>query len=436
MTYSRIYNRIAWILLWIPGMLFAQQTHPLSVDELFRLGIENSLRLKASEIEESIAGEQEKNARTSRLPEIQVGATAGYIGRPTVFRQGLTRPVHPETPDWSHTYAIEITQPLYQGGKIRHTVKRASLEKQLASLRSVSDGAEIKMLLLRNYMDLFTLYKEKEVLARTIEESERRLKDIRQLRKEGVVTRNDEIRSELQLTNDQIAYREAEDNISIVSQQLDVILGLDESWLLAPDTALLYISPPLLSCEEYIQQAYLNYPEIRMARYQTLLAQNDVELTRADYLPSLSLRAANTLSRPLSSTMEDVFANNWNVALSLSYSLSSLYRNKHKMQEARQYVWLRQNAEEQIGQDIRVNVRSAYIKHNEAADRVRALLLSVRQAEENYRIVQNRYLNQLSILTDVLDASNVRLEAELQLTTARSQVVYTYYQLMRACGNL
>ena len=129
-------------------------------------------------------------------------------------------------------------------------------------------------------------------------------------------------------------------------------------------------------------------------------------------------------------------ANNWNVALSLSYSLSSLYRNKHKMHEARQYVSLRRNAEEQMMQEIRVNVRSAYIRHQEAIDRVKALKLSVRQANENYRIVNNRYLNQLSILTDLLDASSVRLEAELQLTTAQSEAVYTYYQLMHACGNL
>ena len=87
-------------------------------------------------------------------------------------------------------------------------------------------------------------------------------------------------------------------------------------------------------------------------------------------------------------------------------------------------------------QDIRVNVKSAWIKHHEALDRVQALLLSVRQAEENYRIVRNRYLNQLSILTDLLDASSIRLEADLQLTNARTEVIYSYYQLMRSCGNL
>ena len=414
----------------------AQQTYPLTLDDLFRLGTENSLHLKASRMQEVIAGDEEKTARTARLPGISIGATAGYIGQTTIFRQGLSKPTHPDMPDWSHNYNVEVTQPLYQGGKIRGTIRRATLQKQVASLYTANDQADIKLSLLRQYMDLFALYKETEVLARNIEESRRRLEDIRRLWKEGIVTRNDEIRSELQLTNDDLALREAKDNITIVSQQLDIVLGLDETLLLLPDTTLLSAGVTLGSCEAYIQQAYTHFPGLQIARYNTRLAENDIRISRADYLPSLAIHAGNTLSRPLTSTMDDMFVNNWNVALSLSYSLSSLYRNKHKMHEARQYVSLRRNAEEQMMQEIRVNVRSAYIRHQEAIDRVKALKLSVRQANENYRIVNNRYLNQLSILTDLLDASSVRLEAELQLTTAQSEAVYTYYQLMHACGNL
>lgn len=424
------------IVLLFPVSLKAQQTYPLSLDELFERGTENSLRIKASHIQEIVAGEKEKTARTSRLPEIHLNATTGYIGQPTIFSSGLSHPVHPDVPDWSHNYNVELTQPIYKGGKIEHSIRKAALERQIAELSSTNSIADIKLLLLRQYIDLFTLYKQQEVLARNIEESKVRLKDIQRMRKEGIVTRNDEIRSELQLTNDELAYREAKDNVYIVSQQLDVVLGLDENLLLVPDTTLLRMPMQLQSCNAYIEQAYENYPEIKLARYHTQLAITDKRLTKADYLPVLSLHAGNTLARPISSTMEDLFNNNWNVALSLSYNLSSLYQNKHKMKEAQQYINLQKNAEEQMLQDIRVKVRSAYVRHNEALDRVNALLLSVEQAEENYRIVRNRYMNQLSILTDLLDASNIRLQEDLQLTTARANVIYTYYELLRMCGNL
>ena len=134
--------------------------------------------------------------------------------------------------------------------------------------------------------------------------------------------------------------------------------------------------------------------------------------------------------------MEDMYNNNWNIGLSVSYPLSSIYKNNHKIKESKLAVDLSRNEEEQKMQTIRINVRTAYIRHQEALQRVEALKLSVRQAQENYRIMQNRYLNQLAILTDLLDANSVRLNVELQLTTARTRVIYTYYQLQKACGRL
>ena len=69
---------------------------------------------------------------------------------------------------------------------------------------------------------------------------------------------------------------------------------------------------------------------------------------------------------------------------------------------------LRKNEEEQKMQGIRMEVRSAFLRHREAMQRVEALKLSVRQAED----------------------------VELQLVTARTRVIYTYYQLQKACGRL
>lgn len=173
-----------------------------------------------------------------------------------------------------------------------------------------------------------------------------------------------------------------------------------------------------------------------LLRKQTELAENNLHLTRTEQLPHLSLTASNTLARPVSRTLADMYNNSWNIGLSFSYPLSSIYRNRHKMKEARQNILLMRNAEEQKQQHIRMNVQTALLKHREATDRVEALRLSVRQAEENYRIMHNRYMNQLAILTDLLDADNLRLNAELQLTTARTQVIYTYYELQRAIGAL
>ena len=408
----------------------------LSIGQLFDRGMEQNLQLAADRLKEQIADDRARTARASRLPEINIGLNGGFVGQPVVFEHGLSDPTCPDSPDWSQNYAVNVSQPLYHGGRIRYAIRQADIEKEIAVLQTATDRADIKLSLLRQYLTLFSLYKQHVVLTRNINESERRLKDIRQMKEEGLITNNDVLRSEMQLTNNRLSLLETENNIRLTSQQLDILLGLDESLLLRPDTTLLDEVLRLDEYENYISQAYSNDPAMSLRMRQTDLARNNIQAVKAERMPQLSLYAANTLARPVSRTLADMYNNAWNIGLSFSYPLSALYRSKHRIREARRQVDVYRNAEEQHRQQIRMTVRNAYLKHSEALARVDALKLSVKQAEENFRIMRNRYLNQLAILTDLLDADNLRLDAELQLTTARAQVVYTYYELQRATGKL
>lgn len=217
---------------------------------------------------------------------------------------------------------------------------------------------------------------------------------------------------------------------------MDILLGLDENCLLEPDTTLLRRSIALESYEVYVNEAYEEDPTMKGLRMQTEIAKTEIDLARSALRPELSLYASNTLARPVARTMEDLYNNNWNIGLSLTFPLFSLYKGRHKIRESHLAVALHRNAEDQEMQRIRGRVRMAFLRYREAIQQVEALQLSEIQAMENYRIMQNRYMNQLAILTDLLDANSVRLEVALQLTAARTRVVYTYYQLLRACGKI
>lgn len=408
----------------------------LTVERLLELGVENSLRLRADRLHEEASGDRSRTARTERLPKVNVGLKGGFVGQPVVFEHGLSDATYPDAPDWSQNYAIDIVQPLYEGGRIRGGIRRAEIEERIARLGTQADCAEVKLELLRQYMDLFALWKQGDVLRRNIEESERRLRDIRQMKAEGLITNNDVLRSQMRLTDDRLSLREAIDNARIASQRLDIWMGIDEGTIILPDTTLLHLAVEPTPYEVYVDAACENDPSLRVLRAQTDLARNEVRLARATYYPTVSLYAGNALARPIARTLQDLYNNNWNIGLSISYPLSALYRNRHKVREQQRYVELGRNAEEQRLQQVRMTVRTAFLRHEEAIERVRALELSVRQAEENYRIMQNRYLEQLAILTDLLDADRLRLESQLRLTTARTEVIYTYYELQKVCGRL
>lgn len=424
------------LILLAPLPAATQPRLLLSVDSLLQLGMAQNVQLRILRQQEEMARSRAKTARTAKLPEVQVGLKGGYLGQPIVFREGLSHPTRPQSPHWLQNYEIDLSQPIYQGGRIRYSIEKADIEQKIAELQTLQNEADIKLALLEQYMQLFSLYKQQTVLARNIEESTKRLENIKSKKRQGLITNNDVLRSELQLTNDRLALQEVDNSLTLMSQQLDILLGLDEQTLIVPDTTLLRQINPMSDYADYLQKAYRDDWTMRRLRQETQLALNNQRLVKAEFLPQLSLYAGNTLARPITRTMADYYNNSWNIGLTLSYPLSSLYKNRHKLEEARLNIDASQQQEELRKQSLRMEIRTALIRHQEAQDRVKALELSVRQARENYRIMRNRYFGQLSILTDLLDANSVLLDAELQLTTARARVIYTYYELQKACGLL
>lgn len=424
------------LILLAPLPAATQPRLLLSVDSLLQLGMAQNVQLRILHQQEEMARSRAKTARTAKLPEVQVGLKGGYLGQPIVFREGLSHPTRPQSPHWLQNYEIDLSQPIYQGGRIRYSIEKADIEQKIAELQTLQNEADIKLALLEQYMQLFSLYKQQTVLARNIEESTKRLENIKSKKRQGLITNNDVLRSELQLTNDRLALQEVDNSLTLMSQQLDILLGLDEQTLIVPDTTLLRQINPTSDYADYLQKAYRDDWTMRRLRQETQLALNNQRLVKAEFLPQLSLYAGNTLARPITRTMADYYNNSWNIGLTLSYPLSSLYKNRHKLEEARLNIDASQQQEELRKQSLRMEIRTALIRHQEAQDRVKALELSVRQARENYRIMRNRYFGQLSILTDLLDANSMLLDAELQLTTARARVIYTYYELQKACGLL
>ena len=424
------------LILLAPLPAATQPRLLLSVDSLLQLGMAQNVQLRILRQQEEMARSRAKTARTAKLPEVQVGLKGGYLGQPIVFREGLSHPTRPQSPHWLQNYEIDLSQPIYQGGRIRYSIEKADIEQKIVELQTLQNEADIKLALLEQYMQLFSLYKQQTVLARNIEESTKRLENIKSKKRQGLITNNDVLRSELQLTNDRLALQEVDNSLTLMSQQLDILLGLDEQTLIVPDTTLLRQINPTSDYADYLQKAYRDDWTMRRLRQETQLALNNQRLVKAEFLPQLSLYAGNTLARPTTRTMADYYNNSWNIGLTLSYPLSSLYKNRHKLEEARLNIDASQQQEELRKQSLRMEIRTALIRHQEAQDRVKALELSVRQARENYRIMRNRYFGQLSILTDLLDANSVLLDAELQLTTARARVIYSYYELQKACGLL
>ena len=63
-------------------------------------------------------------------------------------------------------------------------------------------------------------------------------------------------------------------------------------------------------------------------------------------------------------------------------------------------------------------------------------ILIMRQHSHNYSVISNRYQNGLALVTDMVDAANQRLDAQLALVNSRIKVLFNYYNLKYITGTL
>ena len=81
-------------------------------------------------------------------------------------------------------------------------------------------------------------------------------------------------------------------------------------------------------------------------------------------------------------------------------------------------------------------VQANYINLLTSYTEVKTQQKQVELVNQNYSMVQNRYQNDLALLTDMVDASNMKLSAEMALINARISMLYNFYTLKYVTNTL
>lgn len=409
----------------------------LTVEELFSLVIENNPTLSVSKADIKIAEQDVKVAENMRLPDINFNANALYIGDATIMDKDFSNATKIDMPHFGNTFSVEATQLIWKGGAIKNAVQVKSLQEELASLNYLASEQNMKLLALGYYLDLYKLQNQADVYRQNIALAKKRMENINRFYSQGMVTRNDVIRGEMQISNLNLALEVIENNIKNLNKQLTVALGLPEETMIIADNSVLEDSPRVDFLKSY-QDGIQDHPFLLMGKKAVEIYETSEKISKAERMPALAAFAGNTLQRPItsSSPVIDMYSNGWNVGLSLSYNIGSLYKapkkiqmNKYEIERAKVQVY---EAEQMIG----VAVNAAFIKYNETISQNETLKKNKDLADENYRIMESKYNNQLAILLDMIDASNAKLDAELQYTNSEINIIFAYYKLLKESGKL
>ena len=416
----------------------AQTTRKMDINELFQLISENNKSIKASRTTVAAAQEGVKAAKSNRLPDVNAQLSASYIGNALMMDRDLSDWQNLASPHFGNQFVVDAQQTIYAGGAIDAGIKMAELGVEQASLGMALNEQNQRFVALSQYLNLQKITHRQQVLESNIALTQKLIDNIREKHEQGVALKNDITRYELQMETLHLNLVKLQNTRSILNHQLCNTLGISNTEMIEPsdDAATTLFNK---EGETHWQEAATEVnPQLQMAGVNEQMAQQQVKLAKSELLPKVAIVAQNNFNGPITFELPpvDKNLNIWYVGVGVQYSLSSLFKSNKKLSQARLQHQAATEQKAVAAEQLNNQVQAAYTNYLQSYIELETQQKSVQLAQENYQVVNDRYLNQLALITDMIDASNMKLDAELSEADARINIAYAYYKMKFIAGNL
>lgn len=452
-----VYSALAIVLiakgfLCVPICAQENSVQTMTLASLYDLADQQSQKVRVSEVALQAAEEGVAAVKSALLPSVDLSLQGSYTGNAYMLSRGFSSngttdyivpgvgviPVangKQDTPHWGNSFVAQVSQVVYAGGAIRSGIRMAELGKEMAELDVEKNRQEVRFLLTGYYLDLYKLGNQIEVVRQNIALTQKEIEQMKARRSEGTVLQNDITRYEFQLQNLELTLTKLNDAFTIINHQLVTTLHLPKQTVIAPDKEELDTEINALSAiaaqDTWQKTATDNNLGIRQAAVASTLAEQKVKQAKAESLPSIAVVAENQLFGPYTQDLipKDCNVNVWFVGIGIKYGLGSIWKNRHDISKARIEHQQSQEALELALEEVEKVVHAGYTNLLTSYAEVITQQKQVELANQNYDVVQNRYQNELALLTDMVDASNMKLSAEMALVNARIGMLYNFYKL-------
>ncbi len=413
------------------------QDRTLTLEEAIKLGIENSKTLKYSQSKIDQAISQYNQAKDRALPTGTVSYMYSRAQIPAnTLNFGPTSFSLPKSAN-ANLGIASLAEPIYTGGKFKYAKESTDLLVKIARLDVDNDKDQVTYGIISAYYNLYKVLQSKKVVEQNLTTIDQQIKQSQRFFEQGIVTKNDVLRFQLQRSDIELNGIELESNRKVINYNLDVLLGL-------PETTQINVAQvtttdrPVLPLTNYIDSAFANRQEIRQLDLRTRVAETNIKTTRADRLPTLAATAGayylDISANPLPS--KGSYITPLTAGLALSWNFGSLWSNKNKETEAR--IERDQTVINKgiVTDDLKNEVNQSYQEYASALNKVNLLQTSITQATENNRLQESRYKSNISSATDRADAQTLLYQAQINLELAKADAGLAYYNLLKSTGKI
>jgi outer membrane protein TolC len=414
----------------------AQEKISLTLDEAIHMAWEKSNEVSLANTKVTTKKHELQSVKNSRYPDLKV---SGQYQRLTDAKIDLK--INNNSNSSSEPMPIvnqlmlgqvNASLPIFAGFKIQNTIKASDHMYQAETANALQTKEEVAMQVVNYYASLYKAQKTVELLKENQKSANQRVTDFLELEKNGIIPRNDLLKSQLQVSKVQLSLDRAISDLNVVNFGLVTLLKLDPKTKLEikeSDFANFQMNNIPTSDEA----AFENRKDLEAIRLQEKASLDYIKVAKSGYYPSIAIVGGYTAI-----DLKNVVTvqNAMNIGLGLSYDLSGILKNGTTVKIAESKALELQSHEAMLTDQIKTQVQKAIEDYDLALKQDVVYNQAVEQASENYRIIKDKYDNGLSDTNDLLEADVEQLGSNINKTLAKANVIQKYYELLTVSGQL
>lgn len=417
---------------------FAQEIR-LSYDELIKLTLENNLTIKTYQEKVNQNKLKEDEIFLGTLPQLKFSGRYSKLSRidpfiidlPFIPGSPQLRVYEPVQEQFFSRIGVEI--PLFTGLRQINSIKAqkkfvSASEDELKQITS-----EVLYKAKEIYFNLYLSYQVLKLVEANIEFLERQKENAENFFKNGLLQKNDVLKIDIALTQAQVKFYEQENLINNLNLSLCQVLNLNLQSKIIP----VFEINELIKVED--QENFLSPERPEISALKNIIQANEY-LKKVNYgslFPNLFFSAGYDYAKPNPKyfPVKNEWKHSWDVNLVMQFTLWDwlLPLNRSKQNEL-----IIKQAEFQLTQLI----KKTEIERNDLNNRIQTekkkIELTSKEfdyADENLRIVENKFKEGLATVTDLLDANRQKIEAETHLIEAKIKYQLLKEELKKLNGN-
>jgi len=328
-----------------------------------------------------------------------------------------------------------LTQPIFTGGALTSSYQIAKLGLDMAEKNWSRAKQDIVLQVKEAYFTILKVEKIKEVALQAVEQVKSHVDVSQAFFEEEMIPKNDLLEAQVRYAQVKQDLIRADNGVQIAKAYFNTVLRQDVNEPVEVEDVLGY-RPEVFSLEGCLKEGIERRPEMKEANLNLERAQKGVRLAKSRFFPHISVvtnyqrmgNHADLRGNPY----ED--AENWMVSTLFSWDVWEWGKKHYQVSARRAKAAQAEELEKQVGDVIALEVKESYLNLKEAEKNIFVAETAREQAEENFRLNQARYNEQMATTTDVLDAQTLLTEAQNNYYNALSDYHIAKARLERAVG--